>query len=371
MTKLSLSLLFLCFIILASSSLGLSKSYETKPTKVSTYVLKKGDISIKLTNWGATIVSLFVPDRYGKLADVVLGYDTINEYKNDTSYIGAVVGRVANRIGGAKFTLNGKTYKIVANEGKNVLHGGKIGFSDVVWNVKKYHNEGPTPYIVFTYHSYDGEQGFPGDLLVSVTYTLSGHNKLSVKMEAKALNKPTPVNLAQHAYWNLGGHNSGNILSNYIKIFGSKITLVDSQLIPTGKFAEVKGTPYDFLKPRQVGSRIKKLAKENGYDINYVLDGTPYGALKRVAVVYDKKSGRSMKLSTNAPGVQFYTSNFLKDVKGKGGFVYQPRAALCLETQGFPDAVNHPNFPSTIVTPEKPYNHIMLFEFSTRPMYNV
>ncbi|KAF4376662.1 hypothetical protein F8388_025533 [Cannabis sativa] len=320
MTKLSLSLLFLCFIILASSSLGLSKSYETKPTKVSTYVLKKGDISIKLTNWGATIVSLFVPDRYGKLADVVLGYDTINEYKNDTSYIGAVVGRVANRIGGAKFTLNGKTYKIVANEGKNVLHG---------------------------------------------------HNKLSVKMEAKALNKPTPVNLAQHAYWNLGGHNSGNILSNYIKIFGSKITLVDSQLIPTGKFAEVKGTPYDFLKPRQVGSRIKKLAKENGYDINYVLDGTPYGALKRVAVVYDKKSGRSMKLSTNAPGVQFYTSNFLKDVKGKGGFVYQPRAALCLETQGFPDAVNHPNFPSTIVTPEKPYNHIMLFEFSTRPMYNV
>ncbi|KAF4390745.1 hypothetical protein G4B88_015635, partial [Cannabis sativa] len=338
MTKLSLSLLFLCFIILASSSLGLSKSYETKPTKVSTYVLKKGDISIKLTNWGATIVSLFVPDRYGKLADVVLGYDTINEYKNDTSYIGAVVGRVANRIGGAKFTLNGKTYKIVANEGKNVLHGGKIGFSDVVWNVKKYHNE--------------------------------GHNKLSVKMEAKALNKPTPVNLAQHAYWNLGGHNSGNILSNYIKIFGSKITLVDSQLIPTGKFAEVKGTPYDFLKPRQVGSRIKKLAKENGYDINYVLDGTPYGALKRVAVVYDKKSGRSMKLSTNAPGVQFYTSNFLKDVKGKGGFVYQPRAALCLETQGFPDAVNHPNFPSTIVTPEKPYNHIMLFEFSTRPMYN-
>uniref|UniRef100_A0A803QM80 Aldose 1-epimerase n=1 Tax=Cannabis sativa TaxID=3483 RepID=A0A803QM80_CANSA len=308
MTKLSLSLLFLCFIILASSSLGLSKSYETKPTKVSTYELKKGDISIKLTNWGATIVSLFVPDRYGKLADVVLGYDTINEYKNDTSYIGAVVGRVANRIGGAKFTLNGKTYKIVANEGKNVLHGGKIGFSDVVWNVKKYHNEGPTPYIVFTYHSYDGEQGFPGDLL------------------------PT------YSHWQI--HRG-------------------------------KRNPTRFPKVSQVGSRIKKLAKENGYDINYVLDGTPYGALKRVAVVYDKKSGRSMKLSTNAPGVQFYTSNFLKDVKGKGGFVYQPRAALCLETQGFPDAVNHPNFPSTIVTPEKPYNHIMLFEFSTRPMYNV
>ncbi|XP_062103344.1 uncharacterized protein LOC133814395 [Humulus lupulus] len=366
MTK--LSLLLLCFLILASSS-GLSSGFETKPTKVSTYELKKGDITIKLTNWGATIVSLFVPDRYGKLADVVLGYGSINEYKNDTSYIGAVVGRVANRIGGAKFTLNGKTYKIVANEGKNVLHGGKIGFSDVVWNVEKYYNEGPAPYIVFTYHSCDGEQGFPGDLLVSVTYTLSGRNKLTVTMEAKALNKPTPVNLAQHAYWNLGGHNSGDILSNQVQIFGSKITLVDSQLIPTGKLTSVKGTPYDFLKPRLVGSRIKKLVKENGYDINYVLDGTPYGSLKRAAVVYDRKSGRSMKLSTTAPGVQFYTSNFLKDVKGKGGFVYQPRAALCLETQGFPDAVNHPNFPSTIVTPQKPYKHVMLFEFSNRPLY--
>ncbi|PON40405.1 Aldose 1-epimerase [Trema orientale] len=352
----------LCFIILASS--GLSSGYATKP-KISTYELKKGDISVNLTNWGATIISLVLPDKYGKLADVVLGYDSINEYKNDTCYIGALVGRVANRIGGAKFTLNGKQYKLVANEGKNILHGGKIGFSDVIWKVKKYQNEGPNPHIVFTYHSYDGEQGFPGDLLVTVAYTLFGRNKLVVAMKAKALNKPTPVNLAQHTYWNLGGHNSGDILSNYVQIFGSQITAVDSELIPTGKFTPVKGTPYDFLKPHSVGSRINKLPK--GYDINYALDGVPYGKkLKRVAVVYDKKSGRSLDLSTTAPGVQFYTGNFLKDVKGKGGFVYQAHGALCLETQGFPDAVNHPNFPSTIVTPQRPYKHVMLFKFSSK-----
>lgn len=359
MTKLSL---LLCLIILASSGLPIGSA---KKQKVGFYELKKGDVSVNLTNWGASIVSLVLPDRYGKLADVVLGYDSIFEYKNDSTYIGALVGRVANRIGRAQFTLNGKHYKLVANEKKNILHGGKVGFSDVVWKVKKYHNEGHAPYIVFTYHSFDGEEGFPGDLLVTVSYILFGHNKLSVIMKAKALNKPTPVNLAQHTYWNLGGHTSGDILSNYVQIFGSNITVVDKELIPTGKFAPVKGTPYDFLKPRTVGSRIKKLPK--GYDINYVLDGPASDeVLKPVAVVYDKKSGRSLKLSTNVPGVQFYTGNYLKDVKGKGGFVYQAHAALCLETQGFPDAVNHPNFPSTIVTPEKHYKHIMLFEFSTK-----
>ncbi|KAL5582337.1 hypothetical protein UlMin_014779, partial [Ulmus minor] len=206
---------------------------------------------------------------------------------------------------------------------------------------------------------------FPGDLFVSVSYTLFGNRQLHVSMKAKALNKPTPVNLAQHTYWNLGGHNSGNILSNDIKIFASHFTAVDANLIPTGKIEPVKGTPYDFLKPRSVGSRINKLPK--GYDINYVLDGD-YNSkkLKPVAVVYDRKSGRFMELSTDAPGVQFYTANYVKDLKGKSGFVYQAHAALCLETQGFPDAVNHPNFPSTIVTKGKPYKHNMLFKFSTK-----
>lgn len=207
--------------------------------------------------------------------------------------------------------------------------------------------------------------GFPGDLLVTAKYSLIANNQLKLTVNAKALNKPTPVNLAQHTYWNLGGHNSGDILSNRLQIFGSRITVVDQYLIPTGKIEPVKGTPYDFLKPHTVGSRINKLPK--GYDINYALDdGTGEYKLKKAAVVHDKKSGRMLEISTNAPGVQFYTGNYIKDVKGKGGFVYQAHAALCLETQGFPDAVNHHNFPSTIVTPKKPYNHIMLFKFSTK-----
>ncbi|KAF3444768.1 hypothetical protein FNV43_RR14461 [Rhamnella rubrinervis] len=353
--------LLLCFLILAVSGLANGSATEHK---VGIFELKKGDISVNLTNWGATITSLVLPDKHGKPADVVLGYDSIKDYMNDKPYIGAIVGRVANRIGGAQFTLNGTLYKLIANEGKNTLHGGKIGFSDVVWKVARYHNKGPAPYIVFTYHSSDGEQGFPGDLQVTVSYTLIEDNQLSIKMKATALNKPTPVNLAQHTYWNIGGHNSGDILSNEIQIFGSHITLLDSDLIPTGKIASVKGTPYDFLKPHVIGSKMKKLS--NGYDINYVLDGGLGDKLKPAAVVYDKKSGRVLELSTDAPGVQFYTSNSLKNVKGKGGFVYEPHAALCLETQGFPDAVNHPNFPSTIVSPGKPYRHQMLFKFSTK-----
>ncbi|KAJ0099358.1 hypothetical protein Patl1_22150 [Pistacia atlantica] len=219
---------------------------------VGLYEIKKGNFSVKLTNWGATIISVILPDKNGKLADVALGYDSVKDYMNDTSYIGAIVGRFANRIGGAQFTLNGTHYTLVANEGKNMLHG-------------------DAPTIVFAYHSFDGEEGFPGDLYVTVDYTLIGDKKLKVTMKAKALNKATPVNLAQHTYWNLGGHNSGNILSEEIQIFGSYFTPVDSKLIPTGKFAFVKGTPYDFLKPHKVGSRISKLP--TGYDINYVLDG--------------------------------------------------------------------------------------------------
>ena len=209
-----------------------------------------------------------------------------------------------------------------------------------------------------------GFAGFPGDLIATVTYMLADDYQLIITMRAKALNKATPVNLAQHAYWNLGGHNSGDILSNQIQIFGSHITPVDKELIPTGKIVPVKGTPFDFLKPDTIGSKINKLP--NGYDINYVLDETAPNKVRLAATVHHKKSGRMMELYTNAPGLQFYTSNGLKDVKGKGGFVYQVHAALCLETQGFPDSVNHPNFPSQIVIPGKPYLHSMLFKFSIR-----
>ncbi|XP_022740458.1 aldose 1-epimerase-like [Durio zibethinus] len=324
---------------------------------VGIYELKRGDMSVKFTNWGATIISVVLPDKNGKLGDVALGYDTITDYMNDTTYFGALVGRVANRIGGANFVLNGTEYKLVANEGKNMLHGGPKGFGDVVWKVKKYKNEGHAPFILFGYDSYDGEEGFPGELKVTVGYTLLPKNQLSVTMKAKAVKKDTPVNLIQHTYWNLGNHDSGDILSEEIQLFASRYTPVDSQLIPTGKLLPVKGTPYDFLKPNTIGSRIEELPK--GYDINYALDGTP-GKLNKVAVVKDKKSGRVMELLANQPGVQFYTGNMIR-------FVYKAHAALCLETQGFPDSVNHPNFPSQIVTPEKPYKHNMLFRFSIAP----
>ena len=203
--------------------------------------------------------------------------------------------------------------------------------------------------------------GFPGAVLATVRYALIGNNQLSITVKAKALNKPTPVNLMQHAYWNLDGHNNGDILSNVVQIFGSQITLVNSDLAPTGKFGPLKGTPYDFLEPQLIKSKINGLA--NGYDMNYVLDGGVGHKLKKAAVVHDLKLGRVLELSTT-PGMQFYTSNTL-DIKGKGGFEYKPHATLCLETQAFPDSVNHPNFPSTIVRPGKPYRHCMLFKFST------
>ncbi|XP_031373200.1 aldose 1-epimerase-like isoform X2 [Punica granatum] len=295
----------------------------------------------------------------GNLADIVLGYDTVDKYKNDSAYFGAIVGRVANRIGGAQFTLNGEHYKLVANERNNTLHGGRRGFSDVVWTVKSYE---PDSYITFTYDSYDGEQGFPGDLSVSVTFLLIETNKLGIKMEAKALKKATPVNLALHTYWNLGGHNSGNILSHEIQLFASRITPVDSQLIPTGQISDIKGSAYDFLQPRDIGSQINKLPA--GYDINYVLDGHGHEHLNKVAVLREKMSGREMELWSNQVGVQFYTGNYLDNVKGKGGFVYSNHSGLCLETQGFPDSVNHPNFPSQIINPGETYKHVMIFRFT-------
>ncbi|KAF2315949.1 hypothetical protein GH714_040744 [Hevea brasiliensis] len=278
---------------------------------------------------------------------------------NDSTYFGNIVGRVANRITGAQFTLNGTLYKLVPNEGKNMLHGGPKGFSEVVWKVHSYNKNS---HITFTYDSFDGEEGFPGDLSVSVTYMLIGTNRLAVKMFAQPLNKATPVNLALHTYWNLGGHNSGNILSHTIQLFGSQITPVDNDLLPTGKVTPVKGTPFDFLEPREIGSKFNELP--DGYDINYVLEDLNPGHLKKVAVVKENISGRKLELWTNKPGLQFYTSNKLDNVKGKDGFIYKKHAGICLETQGFPDSVNQPNFPSQIVNPGETYKHVMIYRFT-------
>ncbi|MCL7030941.1 hypothetical protein MKW94_007811 [Papaver nudicaule] len=351
----------LCFLIVSLALVNGKKDVS----KIGVFELKKGDFSIKLTNWGASIMSIVLPDSHGKLADIALGYDSAQSYVNDTTNFGRTVGRVANRIGGAKFTLNGATYKLNANDGKNTLHGGAKGFGNLLWKVQSHKPDAKSPYITFTYDSFDGEQGFPGKALVSVTYMIMGSNKLLVDMKAKAIDKATPINLAHHTYFNLGGHNSGNIKSNKVQIFASHITPTDSGLIPTGKISPVKGTPFDFLSPQTVGSKLKHLP--GGFDINYALDGATRGKkLKKTAVVSESKSGRIMELWSNQPGVQFYTANTLANVKGKGGYVYGNYAGLCLETQAFPDAVNHPNFPSVIVNPGQTYSHVMLFRFTTK-----
>ncbi|XP_072980637.1 uncharacterized protein [Typha angustifolia] len=356
------SLLFVSIFLLLSAMVIVSSA---KPRKmVGIYELKKGDFSLKVTNWGATIISVILPDNKGKLDDVVLGYDKIGSYVNDTTYFGALVGRVANRIAGSRFNLNGKVYHLYPNDGKNSLHGGHRGFSRVIWDVKE-KVDGEFPYITMHYNSFDGEQGFPGDLDVSVTYKIEEDYTLSVAMHAVPKNKPTPVNLAQHSYWNLAGHASGSILNHKVQIFASDVTPVDDELIPTGEIKPVSGTPFDFQTPTTVGSRIAHV--KGGYDINYVLDSPVDGkGMRKVAVVEDLKSGRVMELWANQPGVQFYTGNMLKDQKGKGGATYEQHAGLCLETQDYPDALHHSNFPSEIYGHGDVYKHQMVYKFAVK-----
>uniref|UniRef100_A0ACD5Z1M2 Uncharacterized protein n=1 Tax=Avena sativa TaxID=4498 RepID=A0ACD5Z1M2_AVESA len=368
---LSVAVLVSCLVALGLSGGGdADDAVAGRKMVVGVYELKKEDFSIKVTNWGATLMSVVLPDSRGNLADVVLGYDTVAEYVNGTAYFGGLIGRVANRIAGARFTLDGKAYRLIPNDGNNTLHGGHRGFSKVVWTVKEHVGGGSSPFITLYYHSFDGEQGFPGDLDVYVTYQISSPHVLSVHMNATARGKATPVNLAHHAYWNLGGHGSGSILGEKVRLFASRYTPVDAALIPTGRLAPVAGTPYDFRRPASVGARMGGLLRRGatGYDINYAVDGGEHGGLRRqlrrVAVVRDGASDRAMELWADQPGVQFYTGNGLSGVRGKGGKVYDRYGALCLETQGFPDAVNRPNFPSQIVRPGQVYSHDMVFKFS-------
>nr|KYP55520.1 Aldose 1-epimerase [Cajanus cajan] len=348
-------LLILCIL---SGLLLLAQAHDHHK-KIKFYQLERENFKLNLTNYGATIISVITPDKHGKLADIVLGYDSIDSYKNDTCYFGAIIGRVANRIGGAKFTLDGKTYKLPVNDHGNTLHGGTRGFSDVVWSVESHKKHS---HVTFSYDSFENEEGFPGKLKVSVTYKLVGKHNLFVKMIAKAVDKATPVNLAQHTYWNLRGHNSGDILSHIVQIFGSHITPVDEVLIPTGEIISVKGTPYDFLEPRKIGSKIHDLP--GLYDMNYVLDRSFQKHLSKSVEVRDPVSGRKMELWSNQLGLQFYTSGQLNATKGKDGAIYHKYAGIALETQGFPDSVNYPYFPSQIVKPGEIYEHVMLYRLT-------
>ncbi|CAI0548254.1 unnamed protein product [Linum tenue] len=323
--------------------------------------LNNGTIRVSITNYGATITSLFVPDKHGELADVVLGFDSVQTYmEGNPCYFGCIVGRVANRIKEGKFSLNGADYSLPINNGPNSLHGGNKGFDKVVWDVVE-QKDGEQPSIIFKYES----SGYPGDVTVTATYTLASTNTLRLDMEAVPKNKPTPISLAQHTYWNLGGHKSGNILDHLVQLSASRITPVDENSIPTGELLPVKGTPFDFTSEKKVGISIGEVGI--GYDHNYVLleySGQEKSGLNHAAKVKEPSSGRVLNLWTDAPGVQFYTANYVNGVAGKEGAVYGKHSGLCLETQGFPNAINQPNFPSIVVQPGEKYKHSMLFEFS-------
>jgi aldose 1-epimerase len=341
------------------------KSYGTTPDgkNVDLYTLKSDSVEADIITYGGIIQALKVPDKSGASADVVLGFDSLDGYTGgNKAYFGAVIGRYANRIAGGQFTLDGKSYKIPQNDGPNALHGGTKGFDKVVWSAKEIPHG-----VELTYVSPDGDQGFPGTLTAVVRYTLVGKD-LKIDYSASS-DKDTVVNLTNHSYFNLAGQGNGDILNDQLKLNASRYTPVDEKLIPTGELASVEGTPLDFRKLTAVGARINddsdQLKKGHGYDLNWVLDGG--GKLSPAAEVYDPSTGRVLEVLTDQPGVQFYSGNFLDGtITGKGGKVYGRRAALCLETQHFPDSPNHANFPSTELKPGQKYHTVTVFRFSTR-----
>lgn len=339
--------------------------FETvhKGKSVSLYELKnRNGVTAHITNYGAIVVSVIVPDRNGNPADVVLGYDTIDQYQTgNDAYMGAVCGRCANRIGGGKFTLEGRQYQLAVNNGPNHLHGGNIGFDSVVWDVA----QSSPDRLRLEYLSHDGEEGYPGELKVSVTYSMTEDNEFGIEYRAAA-DASTIVNLTSHVYFNLAGEGSGDVLNQRLKIHGDFFTPVDETSIPTGEIRPVKDTPMDFTSPTAIGKAIgfddEQLRYGNGYDHNWVLNH-PADKLGIAAVASDPATGRVMEVYTTQPGLQLYTANWFTDKQGKGGIEYGRHGAFCLETQHFPDAVNKPHFTSTILTPGGVYRHQCIYKF--------
>jgi len=326
-------------------------------------------VEVRAMTYGAIITVLKTPDRNGQAGDIVLGFDSLAGYLKDSPYFGAVVGRYANRIAKGSFRLDGKQFKLAQNNGPNALHGGLRGFDKVLWTGEPIQSNNGAG-VVFSYESPDGEEGYPGAVTARVIYTLTPSDELIVDYEATTT-KATPINLSQHTYWNLRATGSEDILDHELTLHASSYTPVDSTLIPTGEIASVKGTPFDFRTPTKIGARIdepnEQLRNGRGYDHNLVFDRAGRSDAMLVAMLYDSTSGRTMEVSTTEPGVQFYTGNFLDGtLVGKGGQVYGHRAALCLETQHFPDSPNHANFPSTILRPGETFKSRTVFAFSVR-----
>lgn len=344
-----------------------TQTIDGKPTDL--YVLKNSrGTTLWITNYGGRLVGLQVPDKEGKLRDVVIGLKTVKEYTDSTdSYFGATIGRYGNRIAKAQFTLEGQQYKLAANNGPNSLHGGPKGFHAVVWNARQLNDST----LELTYLSKDGEEGFPGNLNAKVIYGLTANNEVTMDYEATT-DKPTIVNLTNHAYFNLNGEGSGTINNHLLQINADRYTPVDATLIPTGKLEPVAGTPFDFTKPTAIGSRLDttnnvQLKYGKGYDHNYVLADQKSESLRPAATVVGDQSGIVMEIFTQEPGLQFYGGNFMQGKNTfKGGSKDDFRTAFCLETQHFPDSPNQPQFPSTVLKPGQTYKTRSVYKFSVQ-----
>lgn len=333
------------------------------------YILSgPGGMEVRITNYGATIVSILAPDRNGKTADVALGYDTAGDYEAGTSYFGCVVGRYGNRIAGGKFSLGGTEYTLAVNNGANHLHGGISGFNKKLWQAEEFADEDAAG-VKLSCLSADGEEGYPGNLNVTVTYRLTRANEIRIDYQAST-DKATVLNLTNHSYFNLKGAGNGTILEHEMMLNAGRFTPVDEGLIPTGELAPVEGTPMDFRTPTPIGRRIEgdfqQLVFGGGYDHNWVLN-KPGMELSLAARVYEPESGRIMEVRTTQPGVQFYTGNFLDGTAiGKGGTPYEKRFGFCLETQHFPDSPNKPEFPSVVLNPGEEFSSTTIYAFSAQ-----
>jgi len=339
-------------------------------TKVEAVTLTNGaGMSAKVMTLGATLQSLIVPDKAGHKDDVVLGYDTAQEYLTRPNFFGASVGRYANRIAKGKFSLDGKTYTLVTNDGPNSLHGGAKGFDKRMWKIDSA-SSGPEAKVVLSYVSADGEEGFPGELKVTATYSLNEQNELKLEYRATT-SKPTVLNLTNHSYFNLAGNDARDVMGNLVTLHAARFTPVDATLIPTGERKPVAGSPFDFRTPHRVGERIRDAKDQQirfgrGYDHNFIVDGAA-GSLRPAAVIQEPVSGRTMEMSVTAPGIQFYTGNFMDGTFfGKSSRAYRQGDAICLEPGVFPDSPNHADFPTARLNPGQSYVNTMVYKFGTK-----